>query len=377
MPGSGGPSGTGSGGSSGGTSGNSQGAVANAYVGTGNSSTNGIYGFAIAPDGTATSIPGSPSSGPGSYVVTNSAYVLGTDGQNIAGYKRTGNGSLQQSSFTLAVNFNQCPTCAGGTEPWTIQAMSLDHSGQTLYALENAGADDLYYFFFNVSNGTPTAIGKIGPSASYSSPLVFSPDNQYAYGFGCFHLGWDITGFRRNGDASLTPITTSNDAPMYAGGNQFYCPVGQAVSQMGYMAVADTAVNTNTVGLGVYKINADGSLTLLQNSTLTTALTMGGNGCCGEVAMSFDPSGQMLALAGQNGIQMYQLMPGGTLTSVGGLQQPGPNYLAVQWDSVNHVFAIGSSGLFVFDNSQGVLTLASGAPHAAGVAGSLAVLPTH
>jgi hypothetical protein len=322
-------------------------------------------------------VPGSPSSGPSSYVVTNSAFVFGTDSQNIVSYKRAGDGSLQQSSSTLAVNFNQCPTCPDGTEPWAIQAMSLDHSGQTLYAMENAGADDLFYFFFNVSTGTPATIGKIGPSTAYSSPLVFSPDNQHAYGFSCFHLGWVITGFLRNGDGSLAPITTSNDVPMYDGGNQFYCPVGQAISQMGYMAVADTAVNTNTVGRGVYKINADGSLTLLQNSTLTTPLTMAGNGCCGEVAMSVDPSGQMLALAGQSGIQMYQLMPGGTLTPIGALQQSGPNYLVVQWDADTHVYAISTSGLNVFSSANGALTPSSGSPHAAGAAGSLAVLPMH
>jgi 6-phosphogluconolactonase (cycloisomerase 2 family) len=307
-------------------------------------------------------------------VVTNSAFVFGTDSNNIASYARSGDGSLKQVASTLAVGSN-------GSELWAIGAMTLDHTGQTLYAAEDAGSDDNFYVFFNIAaNGSITKIGQIGPNVDYTSPLVFSPDNQNAYGFGCFHIGWDITGFHRNSDGSLTQFdTTANtqSGPFYLGSGQMYCPEGEAVSQMGYMALADTAVNTNTLGVGVYKINADGTLTFVQNSTLETQLSEGSNGCCFPVAMSFDRTGQFLALAGSGGIQMYRLMPGGTLTPLGGVQAPGPSYLGVQWDADNHVYAVSSSGLQVFTNSQGVLTPAPGSPHMAGAAGSLAVLPTH
>src|SRR3954464_13313930 len=131
-----GSSGSSSGPSSGGEngSGNSQAAVAYSYIGTSGRSTAGIYGFSIAPDGTATSVPASPAAGPSSYVVTNSAFLFGSDTENIATYTRGNDGSLQQSSITYAVLSN-------ASEPWAVQALSLDHSGQTLYAMENAGSD--------------------------------------------------------------------------------------------------------------------------------------------------------------------------------------------------------------------------------------------
>jgi hypothetical protein len=365
-----GSSGSSSGSSSGGQngSGNSQAAVAYSYIGTTGRSTAGIYGFSIAPDGTATPVPGSPAAGPSSYVVTNSAFVFGSDTENIATYTRANDGSLQQSSSTYAVLSN-------ASEPWAVQALSLDHSGQTLYAMENAGSDDLYYFFFSIgSNGKITNIGKIGPNVDYVSPLMFSPDNNYAYGYGCFHVGWDITGFRRNNDGALAPLAynaTNQGFPAYAGTGQYYCPLSEAISQTGYLVVADTELGTNTSGLGAYKINsADGSLSFVQSSTLATLLSKV-NG------MNFDRNGQYLAVAGNGGIQMYQFTRAGTFTPIGGVQQPGPNYLAVQWDIDNHLYAISSSGLSVFTNSQGTLTPASGSPHAAGTTATLAVLPAH
>ncbi|HKO19861.1 MAG TPA: hypothetical protein VJU82_13330, partial [Acidobacteriaceae bacterium] len=220
-------SGSGGGSNSGDSSGgSSQTAIAYAYVGTVNRSTAGIYGFSIAPDGTATAVPGSPATGPSSYVVTNSAFVFASDTANIASYARANDGSLKQSSVTYAVLSN-------GSEPWAIQAMSLDHTGQTLYAMENAGSDDTYYFFFSIGpDGKITNTGKIGPNVNYVSPLVFSPDNNYAYGSGCFHIGWDITGFHRNSDGTLARLddrATNPAVPAYAGTGQMYCPVREAI----------------------------------------------------------------------------------------------------------------------------------------------------
>lgn len=363
--------GSGSGSSSGGSSGesssggNSQTAIAFAYVGTINRSTAGIYGFSIAPDGTATAVTGSPATGPSGDVITNSAFVFGTDSANIASYARANDGSLKQASITYAV-------MSTGPSPWALQGMSLDHTGQTLYAMENAGSDDLYYLFFSIgSDGKLTNIGKVGPGVDYGSPLVFSPDNNYAYGEGCFHADWDITGFHRNSDGTLTPMGTNAAIPAFAGNAaQRYCPVGEAISQSGYLAIADDELGTNTSGVGIYKLNGDGSLALVQNSVLATQLSQ-------INSINFDRSGQYLAVAGTGGIQMYQLTPAGTLAPIGGIQQAGPNYLTVQWDADNHVYATSSAGLYVFTSSQGVLTPASGSPHAAGTAETLAVLPTH
>lgn len=254
-----------------------------------------------------------------------------------------------------------------------IQEMSLDHTGQTLYAMENAGSDDIYYVFFNIGpDGKLTNIGKIGPDVDYRPALVFSPDNNFAYGFGCFFANWDIPGFRRNSDGSLVRLNgslTNVAMPEFAGGgSNLYCPAAEAVSKTGYLALADAKLGTQTTGLGAYKINGDGSLSFVQSSTIANLLPS-------VNAMKFDPSGQFLAVAGNGGIQMYQLSAGGTFMPVGGMQAAGPNYLSVQWDNDNHVYASSASGLDVFTSTQGVLTPAPGSPHSAGAGASLTVLP--
>lgn len=307
-------------------------------------------------------------------VVTNSAFVFATDFHNIAAYSRASDGSLKQSASTVAV------TNAGTANAYAIGSLNLDHSGQTIYAAEAAGSDDSYYFFFSIgANGAVTKIGQIGPNVDYGSPLVFSPDNNYAYGSGCFHLGWNITSFRRNSDGSLTPFDStanSQSGPAFLGSNQQYCPEGEAVSQIGYLAVTDTAAGQGGVGVGTYHINGDGTLSFVQSSTTTTQLQQG-NSCCYPIPMAFDPNGTYLAIAGTNGIQVFQLQAGGGLTSLGGAQAGGPTYSALQWDKDGHLYATGSGNLYVFTSSNGVLTPAPGSPHATAPGGSLAVLPTH
>lgn len=92
--------------------------------------------------------------------------------------------------------------------------------------------------------------------------------------------------------------------------------------------------------------------------------------------MAFDPSGNFLALAGQNGIQMYQLAPGGTLVAVGTPQQTTASFNDVAWDHANHLYAISGSTLYVFNLANGALTQAPGSPYNVTVSGTLAVLPT-
>lgn len=349
--------------------------MAFAYVGGGASApaTGPIYGFSVLADGTATPVQGSPTNGPNSNVLTNGAYVFSTDGHNIATYARSNNGSLQQPAVQNAI-----PN-PGSPNAYLIGSLSLDHTGQTIYATEDAGADDNYIFFFNVgANGAISGTGQIGPNVDYVSSLVFSPDNNYAYGYGCFHANWDVTGFKRNSDGTLTKLgseSTNPAVPPFAASGQMYCPVAEAVSAGGYLAVAAAQLGTNAnYSIVVFHINSDGSLSFV--SSTDTAFPSG-SGCCGgaQVTFTFDPTGTYLAAADKAGLQMFRLVPGGILAPIGGLQQPGPNYQAVQWDQKDHVYAISDSQLYVFKNAEGKLVPAPGSPSATAGSGSLTVLP--
>ena len=91
------------------------------------------------------------------------------------------------------------------------------------------------------------------------------------------------------------------------------------------------------------------------------------------MALSFDPTGNYLAVAGNGGLQIYSMSSGGALTAVGGAQDASVDFADVAWDKSNHLFATSSSQLYVFSSSNGTLTPASGSPYGGGA--GLAVLP--
>jgi hypothetical protein len=115
-------------------------------------------------------------------------------------------------------------------------------------------------------------------------------------------------------------------------------------------------------------INGDGTLTAVANSQVKTASSSGN-----KVVANFDPTGSFLAVAGDGGVQIFAMNANGALSAVGSAQSAGANFQDVAWDNSNHVFAANSSQLYVFNSSTGVLTPASGSPHAGGP--ELSVLP--
>jgi hypothetical protein len=154
-----------------------------------------------------------------------------------------------------------------------------------------------------------------------------------------------------------------------------FCPQRLATSAKGYLATvwfpfgyaSSGPIGTESYVM-TYNINADGTLTAVVNSQVKTA-----SSSANKVAVNFDPTGSFLAVAGDGGLQIFAMNANGTLAPVGSPQSAGANFQDVAWDNSNHVFAANSSQLYVFNSSTGVLTPASGSPHAGGP--ELAVLP--
>jgi hypothetical protein len=157
-----------------------------------------------------------------------------------------------------------------------------------------------------------------------------------------------------------------------------FCPGALAVSAKGYLAVVWVrdfmccGSSENHVFLMTYKINGDGTLTAVSGSQQQTASTADASSA-NTVAANFDPSGTVLAMTGNGGIQTYSLNGNGMLTPAGSPQNAGVKFQKVAWDNSNHVFATDSSQLYVFNSSSGMLSPASGSPYAGGQA--VTVLP--
>ena len=82
---------------------------------------------------------------------------------------------------------------------------------------------------------------------------------------------------------------------------------------------------------------------------------------------------QILAMAGNGGLQTYSLNGNGILTPGGSPQDARVKFHNIAWDSSNHVFVTNDTQLYVFNSGNGLLAPASGSPYAGGP--GLAVLP--
>lgn len=382
-PPSGGPGGTPTGGGSGGTppgggSGGGGGSVGNAsvahvFVASGRTApavaSGQIVGFNVASDGSTTPVQGSPFTGANGSLVTNGKFLVATDGTNIVSSAIGTDGVITQVSTVSGVAHNDTPSDSA------VGSLSIDRSGSTIYAGERnfQGADNNAFAFFNLaSNGSLTFIANSGINANYGGNLTFTSDNKFAYGQGCFFLGWNLFGLIRNSDGTLTPFDDKAPSPPIQD-NLFYCPGASTVSptssQLAGVILPESQPGVNNK-LSVYQINSDGTLTLVPNSIMATSFAAIND-------IKFDPSGGFVAAATNAGVQMYRLTSG-TLVAVGAPQDANTSFDAVQWDNSGHLYAISNSAqkLFVYSANQGTLSAAPGSPYSVTNPVGLAVATT-
>lgn len=359
-----GSGGSGSGGSGGGTP--TPSTVAYVYVGgTNSNSPNLITAFNVTSDGMAHLLPGSPFTGPAGFLVTNGAYVFGTDGTNIQAYTRNPDGTLVRGPSISGVAHNDTPIGSG------VGFMTLDRTGQDLYAgeINFQGADNDAVATFAVgAGGTLNFVANSAINVDAGGPLTFSQDNRFAYGQGCYFINWDLFAMARQSNGSLQFVPDNATIPSTGNPNDTVCPQASSASARNYLAeqVGIIGNGVTTPFLVTYKINGDGTLSLVPNSNVGTAI--GGQ-------LAFDPSGNFLAVAGTGGIQVFQLTAAGILAPVGVPQLTSINFNSVRWDNTGHLYAVGNGALYIFNSANGVITQAPGSPYAVSLQGSLAVLP--
>jgi hypothetical protein len=340
--------------------------VAYVYTGTINVAgvPNQITGFSVTSDGVAHVLPGSPYSGPSSFPVVSSGFVFANDLTNIETYRRNSDGSLTPISSISGVAHNQIVHDSG------VGAMVLDHTGSSLYVVEinfDGTNNDAYATFSVGRNGRLSFVAN-GPSGvNFNGPLTFSQDNRFAYGQGCYFLGWDLFGYERLSNGALQLIAAHGNPPPSM---ETLCPGPSAASAKNVLAVAvgNPGINTNTQ-LATYLINSNGTLTLSSNSLLVTPFSS-------VSSVAFDPTGTYLAVGGYFGVQIYKLGAGADLIPVGTPAVSSSIINDLKWDKTNHVYALSGKSLHILNFSQGALSEAAGSPYSVAQQGVLAVLPT-
>jgi hypothetical protein len=348
------------------------------YVsGSSNSSNNNVdvYAYSAASDGTLTPVSGSPFSSPGGIQATNGKYLFGTDGTEIYSYSVASNGAFQQVASINAQQFNSKDV--SGAPCGGPSALFFENTGATLYDLDfYSDCANNAYQFFSV-DGSTGGLSYVGVTAVttpiFDVPLSFLGNNQFAYGASCYHWYQEIFGFARNSDGSLTSlgVNPTLNAPMPAApSGQIYCPFLTATDSTNHVAVAVQPIDNSSlqpVGpyqLAIYTADSSGNLTTTStySNMPTTSVTNTSDASLTYLSMS--PSGDLLAVAGTGGLQVFHFNGASPITSYTGPLTTG-QVDKMFWDKDNHLYAISQSAnkLYVFTITPTMNSQASGSPY--------------
>lgn len=327
------------------------------YVSSGPSSgTEQINAYAVAADGSLTLVPGAPFAESGAILAVDKKWLFSSDTIDIYSFAIAPNGALKQVSSINAQQFN-------GYNDGGPVSLFLDRSGTTLYDEDiygNNGANNTYQFFqVNQSTGALSYLGATGSaSPEFETPLSFVGSNDFGYGASCYHGFQNIYGFKRSGNGTLTDMNLNPPIPAVPGGA--YCPYLAAADQFNHVAVSLTPTNDLTVigptQLGVYAADDSGNLT-----TTSTAQNMPQ---ASPIDMQASPSGGLLAVGQQSGLEIFHFNGPNPITPYTGLLTTD-EIDQVSWDDHNHVYAISYSAgkLYVFTVTATTYSQAPGSPY--------------
>lgn len=324
------------------------------------------YGYAVADDGSLTTIPGFPLPYDfGGLVSGNYLFAGDSDGVHLDTYRINTDGTFTKIASTLDQSATQCQCEVG--------AAMTDRFGLNLYVvvfdqdnsswLETYGIDrstgKLHYLAYSGSMQ--------GPGAGYALEAV-SGDDHYIYGDFCSAYGPCEIGYSaRNTDGSILGGTGTGGAVKGLTpppGVMYGMYALQTDPSNHLLAVLSSYDDDKMMPLDVpnrlvtFTIHPDGTLT-----TTNTAADMTVPADQPMSAMSLSPSGKLLAIAGQNGLQIFDFNGAAPPTPETGVI-PTDSITQLLWDNHNHLYGLSySQKLYVFDVTPAGIVPAPGSPH--------------
>ena len=358
--------------------------VAYVYVaaGPGNGNPNSVVAYSAASDGALTPIPGSPFSDNVYSMAVNGKYLMAVsnDSADINAYKIGSDGSLTYSTFTDYAQYNN----PGGTECGSAGSIRFDHTGADLYVQEFDGTPActnslIASFSVNKSNGSLTYLGD---AVDGDFPGVFNPasiigDDKYGYSAdndACMYTA--VYGFQRQSNGLLNNFSEQYNSPTPPPGVRGYIADLLAADPTNHLAVLEQPANPPGCAPGAFKVaaytvDANGNL-----STKDTYKTMPTSLVQSAYDIKMAPSGQLVAIAGQEGLQVFHFNGANSVTHYTGLLTKDPITQAF-WDSNNNLYAISNTAgeLLVFTITPSTHKKAPGSPYAIPGAQQIIVQP--
>jgi hypothetical protein len=342
-----------------------------------------IYAYSAASNGTLTPVAGSPFAekegvGGTQQIVATGKYLfaINANGNNIDSFSIAPDGALKKVSSIDATSFNN--SCDPGGN--AIFSLFLDHTGTILYDLEYDAqicANNAYqYFAINKSNGELTYRGVSTATAVFEDPLKFSGNNEYAYDTDPFRIEPWFIGFKRSSNGELRDLNLNPEIPNAASGS-FYLPYLAAPDATNHLAISLQPTSQDTLGtdgptvLATYSGADSGRLT-----TTSTRENMPVTEVKNVNALNASPSGELLAVGGSAGLQVFHFNGSSPITHYTGLLTTD-EIDQVFWDNSNHLYAVSNSHgkLFVFTITPTKFGEAAGSPHSLSGLNGLYVVP--
>ncbi|SRR5579871_2063629 len=339
--------------------------VAYVYVvsnpGSGNPNT--VYGYSAAANGALTPIPGSPFPQNINAMAANGKYLMATDQgnpPNIDTFQIASNGALTYLSQTSCAQAGN--GCIG------VFNLFFDHTGSDLYVMGVDGSTNDNTASFAIDKATG-ALSYLGDSVTGAFPgdytgTFFIGDNVYAYSAdqsACMYPG--IYGFQRESNGLLNLINFKYNNPTPPQGVRIYYPDLTVADPNNNLAFLEQPANppgcaAGPIQIAVYTVDSSGNL-----NTNSTYKDMPATLIKSPSDMKMSPSGQLLAVAGIEGLQVFHFNGANPVTHYTGLLTTEP-ITQMFWDNSNHLYAISSDNkLYVGTVTPTKLAMAPGSPY--------------
>jgi hypothetical protein len=341
--------------------------VAYVYVaaGTGNGNPNSIVGYSASSTGALTPIPGSPFPQNVSSMAVNGKYLMAVDNAsppNIDTLKIGSNGALTYVTSTPCVQPDNGCVAAGN--------LFFDHTGSDLYVMEYDADtnDETASYSVNKSSGVLSYLGNTitGAFPGDYTGTFFIGNNVYAYSAdqsACMYP--NIYAFQRESSGLLNSIASQfNPAnqPTPPPGVSIYYPDLTVADPSNNLAFLEQPANPpgcapGPVRIAAYTADSNGNI-----STKSTYKNMPATKIANPYDMKMSPSGELLAVAGQEGLQIFHFNGSNPVTHYTGLLTREP-VNQMFWDNANHLYAISNSQLLVYTITPTTHQKAPGSPY--------------
>jgi hypothetical protein len=343
-------------------------AVAYVYVANNpkNSSTNEISAFSVAQDGRLTPIPGSP--------FREDVEAMAVNGGHLVAVNRTkpdlDTFAIEPEGSLRYLTSTDYAAHSGNSDCVVANQIFFDHTGANLYVQEfdaDCANTGVASFTLKKQSGALRYLGIdiTGVFPGDNNAASFIGNNVYGYtavNSACMYYG--IYGFRRRSNGLLVSGGALQNYPAAGQNIGRFVPELLAADPTNNLAILMQPANppdctSGAPQLATYTVSSTGTL-----STKSTYANMPATLITNPYDLKMSPSGKLLAVAGQQGLQIFHFNGSNPITHDTGLLTTDP-VNQIFWDNSNHLYAISQATgkLRVYTITPTSLHLATGSPH--------------